>query len=138
MDNMQLGVHLPQAGTQAAPDRILRHAMRAEALGLADIWVCEHSIVPRDAPYWPTPIFYDPVVVLSWGASVTRRVRLATSVMVLRMRHPLPMAQERGILRELAAERSMLGGGHVPVDPNDREVDDRDRIPEGVGRMARG
>ena len=54
---MQLGVHLPQAGTQASPDRILRHAMRAEALGLADIWVSEHIVVPKDAPYPPTPVF---------------------------------------------------------------------------------
>lgn len=108
---MQLGVHLPQAGSQASPDRILRHAMRAEALGVFDVWVSEHIIVPKDAPYPPTPVFYDPVVVLSWVAAVTRRVRLGTSVLVLPMRHPLPLAKELGTLQELSAGRLILGAG---------------------------
>ncbi len=108
---MQLGIHLPQAGQQSSPDKILRHAMRAEALGLADVWVSEHIIVPKDAPYPPTPVFYDPVVVLSWVAAVTRRVRLGTSVLVLPMRHPLPLAKELGTLQELSAGRLIMGAG---------------------------
>ena len=76
---MQLGVHLPQAGGQASPDNIMRHAMRAEALGLTDVWVSDHIIVPKDAPYPPTAVFYDPVVVLSWVAAVTRQVRTSIS-----------------------------------------------------------
>lgn len=108
---MKLGVHLPQAGTQASADKILQHAIRAEALGLADVWVSEHIIVPKDAPYPPTPVFYDPVVVLSWVAAVTRRVGLGTSVLVLPMRHPLPLAKELGTLQELSGGRLILGAG---------------------------
>ena len=114
---MKLGVHLPQAGSQASPDKILRHAMRAEALGLDDVWVSEHIIVPKDAPYPPTPVFYDPVVVLSWIASVTRRVRLGTSVLVLPMRHPLPLAKELSTLQELSAGRLILGAGVGWLEP---------------------
>ena len=44
---MHIGIHLPQAGSQAAPELIRRHAIRAEALGLSDVWVSEHIIVPR-------------------------------------------------------------------------------------------
>ena len=44
---MQLGIHLPHAGEQATPDKIRRAAMRAEDLGLDDVWVSEHIIVPR-------------------------------------------------------------------------------------------
>src|SRR5271166_5614753 len=39
---MQLGIHLPHAGEQASPDKIRDAAMRAEELGLDDVWVSEH------------------------------------------------------------------------------------------------
>ncbi|MGE0420218.1 MAG: TIGR03619 family F420-dependent LLM class oxidoreductase [Acetobacteraceae bacterium] len=108
---MRIGIHLPQAGDQATPDRIMRHAMRAEELGLSDIWVSEHIIVPKDAAYPPSPVFYDPVVVLSWVAAVTKRVGLGTSVLVLPMRHPLPLAKELGTLQSLSNGRLILGAG---------------------------
>lgn len=108
---MRIGIHLPQAGDQATPDRIMRHAMRAEELGLSDIWVSEHIIVPKDAAYPPSPVFYDPVVVLSWVAAVTKRVGLGTSVLVLPMRHPLPLAKELGTLQSLSYGRLILGAG---------------------------
>src|ERR1700752_5199232 len=75
---MQLGMHLPQAGSQATPALIKRHAQRAEALGLSDVWVSEHIIVPR-AQFPPSPLFYDPILTLTWVASVTERVRLGAS-----------------------------------------------------------
>ncbi len=108
---MQLGIHLPQAGAQATPELIMRHAMRAEELGLTDVWVSEHIIVPKGAPYPPSPLFYDPVVTLSWVAAVTKRVRLGTSVLVLPMRHPLPLAKELATLQNLSRGRLILGAG---------------------------
>src|SRR5439155_10102377 len=54
---MQLGIHLPHAGSQATPALIKRHAQRAEALGLSDVWVSEHIIVPR-AQFPRSPLFY--------------------------------------------------------------------------------
>ena len=79
---MQRGVHFPPAGMQASTDRIPRHAMRAEALGLSDVWV----------------------------AAMTRRVWQGTLALMLSMRHPLPLAKERGTLRELSAGRPILEG----------------------------
>ena len=75
---MQLGIHLPHAGEQATPALIRRHAIRAEALGFADVWVSEHIIVPRKQ-FPRSPLFYDPVVTLTWAAAVTERVRLGTT-----------------------------------------------------------
>ncbi len=108
---MQLGIHLPQAGEQATPDLIMRHAMRAEALGLDDLWVSEHIIVPKDATYPPSPLFYEPVVTLAWVAAATKRVRLGTSVLVLPIRHPLPLAKELATLHNLSGGRLILGAG---------------------------
>jgi probable F420-dependent oxidoreductase len=107
---MQLGIHLPHAGEQATPERIRRAAIRAEEMGLADVWVSEHIIVPR-ASFPRSPLFYDPVLSLTWAAAVTKRVRLGTSVLVLPMRHPLPLAKELATLQNFSEGRLILGAG---------------------------
>src|ERR1700730_6846183 len=113
---MQLGIHLPHAGSQATPALIKRHAQRAEALGLSDVWVSEHIIVPR-AQFPRSPLFYDPILTLTWVASVTERVRLGTSVIVLPMRHPLPLAKELATLHNLSGGRLILGVGVGWLEP---------------------
>jgi probable F420-dependent oxidoreductase len=113
---MQLGIHLPHAGSQATPALIKRHAQRAEALGLSDVWVSEHIIVPR-AQFPRSPLFYDPILTLTWVASVTERVRLGTSVIVLPMRHPLPLAKELATLQNLSEGRLILGVGVGWLEP---------------------
>jgi probable F420-dependent oxidoreductase len=107
---MQFGIHLPHAGEQSNPKLIQRFAIKAEALGLADVWVSEHIIVPRDK-FPRSPLFYDPVLTLTWVAAVTERVRLGTSVLVLPMRHPLPLAKELATLQNFSEGRLILGAG---------------------------
>jgi probable F420-dependent oxidoreductase len=107
---MQLGIHLPHAGSQASPELIKRHARQAEDLGLSDVWVSEHIIVPRKE-FPRSPLFYDPILTLTWVAAVTERVRLGTSVIVLPMRHPLPLAKELSTLHNLSGGRLILGVG---------------------------
>ena len=107
---MQIGIHLPHAGEQATPELVRRAAQRAEDLGLSDVWVSEHIIVPR-ATFPRSPLFYDPVLSLTWAAAVTKRVRLGTSVLVLPMRHPLPLAKELATLQNFSEGRLILGAG---------------------------
>src|SRR5437588_8141522 len=107
---VQIGIHLPQAGSKATPALIREHARRAEALGFSDVWVSEHIIVPRKQ-FPRSPLFYDPVLTLTWVAAVTERVRLGTSVLVLPMRHPLPLAKELATLQNLSDGRLILGAG---------------------------
>lgn len=108
---MKLGIHLPHIGRKAGPDSIRRSAIQAEELGLDDVWVSEHIIVPKDGGYPPSPNFWDPVLTLTWAAAVTQRVRLGTSVLVLPLRHPLPLAKELATLQNLSAGRLILGAG---------------------------
>jgi probable F420-dependent oxidoreductase len=108
---MRLGIHLPHIGQKAGPDGIRDAAIQAEALGFADVWVSEHIIVPKDRAYPPSAIFWDPVLTLTWAAAVTRRVGLGTSVLVLPMRHPLPLAKELATLQNLSGGRFILGAG---------------------------
>src|SRR5215470_11330525 len=113
---MQLGIHLPHAGSQASPELIKRHARQAEDLGLSDVWVSEHIIVPRKE-FPRSPLFYDPILTLTWVAAVTERVRLGTSVIVLPMRHPLPLAKELSTLHNLSGGRLILGVGVGWLEP---------------------
>ena len=108
---MRLGIHLPQIGRKAGPEGIKRAAVQAEKLGFADVWASEHIIIPAGAMYPPSPNFYDPVLTLTWAAAYTRRVGLGTSVLVLPMRHPLPLAKELATLQNLSGGRLVLGAG---------------------------
>jgi len=108
---VQFGIHLPHAGGKADPQAIRSAALRAEELGLADVWVSEHIIIPKDAAFPLSPCFYDPVLTLTWVAAITKRVRLGTSVLVLPMRHPLPLAKGLATLQNLSGGRLILGAG---------------------------
>jgi probable F420-dependent oxidoreductase len=108
---MRVGIHLPHIGRKAGPEAIRRAAMQAEELGFADAWTSEHIIIPKAAPYPPSAIFYDPVLTLTWAAAFTKRIGLGTSVLVLPMRHPLPLAKELATLQNLSEGRLILGAG---------------------------
>ncbi len=108
---MRIGIYLPHIGRKAGPEAIRRAAVQAEELGFADVWTSEHIIVPKDAAYPPSAIFYDPVLTLTWAAAYTKRVGLGTSVLVLPMRHPLPLAKELATLQNLSEGRLILGAG---------------------------
>ena len=108
---MQLGIHLPHIGRKAGPDAIRRSAVQAEELGFADVWVSEHVILPKDAPYPPSALFYEPILTLTWAAAATKRVRLGSSVMVLPMHHPVPMAKQVATLQCLSEGRVIFGIG---------------------------
>lgn len=108
---MKFGIHLPHIGRKAGPEAIKRAARQAEQLGFDDVWASEHIIVPKGAPYPPSPLFYDPVLTLTWAAACTSRVRLGTTVLVLPMRHPLPLAKELSTLQCLSQGRFILGAG---------------------------
>src|ERR1700675_2159009 len=140
---MELGIHLPHIGRKASPENIRRVAMQAEQLGLADVWVSEHIIVPKDGGYPPSPNFWAPVLPLTWAAACTERVRLGTSVLVLPMRHPLPLAKELATLQNFSEGRLILGAGvgwlrpefaalGVPFEERGRRLD------EGLAMMRAG
>ena len=95
-----------------------------------------------------SPLFYDPVVTLSYVAAVTERVRLGTTVLVLPMRHPLPLAKELASLHNLSGGRLILGAGvgwlepefaalGVPFRERGRRMDEGIAMMRAVGRRTR-
>ena len=108
---MQLGIHLPHIGRKASPDAIRRAADAGRGPGLRRCLGqrAHHRAEGRRLP--ALALFYDPVLTLTWAAAFTKRVRLGTSVLVLPMRHPLPLAKELATLQNLSEGRLILGAG---------------------------
>ena len=101
---MKLGIHLPQYGRAASPKAIRAVAVRAEALGLADVWVSDHILQPEGQGY-PSPYLFDALLTLGWAAAATERIGLGTSVMVVPQYHPLQLANSLASLDALSGGR---------------------------------
>lgn len=95
----------------------------AETAGFESIWVADHLVVPAEIrtpfPYAPdgnsgmspgTQIF-DSWVLLSFIAAATQRLRLATYVYILPLRHPFVTAKAAASLQILSGGRLLLGAG---------------------------
>ena len=107
---MKLGIHLPQYGRAASPEAITAVAVRAEALGLADVWVSDHIVQPASQTY-PSPYLFDPLLTLAWVAAATTRIGLGTSVLVVPQYHPLHLANSLASLDRLSGGRLTVGVG---------------------------
>lgn len=107
---MRLGIHLPQYGRAASAAAIRSVAIRAEELGLADVWVSDHVVQPADQGY-PSPYLFEPLLTLGWAAAVTERVGLGTSVLVVPQYHPLVLANSLASLDALSGGRVRIAAG---------------------------
>ncbi len=118
---MRLSVATPvvtmAAGTHAGwevdgtIDDVARIAEAADRLDYHHLTCSEHIGVPaaeaprRGARYW------DPLATFGYIAARTRRIRLATNVLVLGYHHPLEIAKRYGTLDKVSAGRLVLGVG---------------------------
>src|ERR1700751_4059357 len=78
-------------------------ARRAEELGFADLWVTENLVDDHTC--------LDPVVVLTYAASITRRIRVGASVVVLPIHHPVTVANQWATLDFVSGGRAILAVG---------------------------
>jgi probable F420-dependent oxidoreductase len=120
---MEVGVTLPTSGPLAGPEAVGAVAAHAEAAGFTSVWVTDHIAIPVQAdsaypytrdgrpPWEPSVPYLDALTVLAWVAARTRTVRLGVSVLVLPMRHPLPVAKAVATLDCLSGGRTILGIG---------------------------
>src|SRR5712664_2800308 len=100
-DQIRFGVALPHRSPEAIDMAAVRHvAQRAEALGFSDLWVTENTL---------DHVFcFDPVVVLTYAAAVTTRIRVGVSVVVLPVRNPIHIAHEVATLVYASNGRAIL------------------------------
>src|SRR5256886_15502398 len=106
-DKIALGVSLPHRSPEPIDMGELRRvAQRAEALGFRDLWVTENTL---------DHVFcFDPVVVLTYAAAVTKRIRLGCSGVVMAVHSPLIVAHQWACLDPASNGRAILGVGLGP------------------------
>ena len=96
---------------EATVDQLAGIARIADDLGYDHLTCAEHVAVPADAAQGRGLTYWDPLSTLAFLAAHTRRIRLATSVIVLGYHHPLEIAKRYGTLDRLSAGRLVLGVG---------------------------
>jgi Luciferase-like monooxygenase len=94
--------HLGLAGTNisglASPSTAVRLAILAEELGYESLWTSEHIVLP-DLPFgehrWSADLrMLDSLLFLGHIAAVTRRIRLATGILLLPQHEPRLLAKQ--------------------------------------------
>src|SRR3954471_6486639 len=113
--------------TQYADAEELAHAASlAEELGYDSVWAGEHVVLPSPrrppAPLEPTDPMLDPLAALAFLAGRTRRVRLATGIVILPQRNPVVLAKELASLDWLSGGRLVFGMGIGYLEPEMRAI----------------
>src|SRR3989449_6980580 len=108
---MRIGVNLLNFGPGASPDSIAGWTTLAETLGYPSVMISDHvAMTPDVVARYPAP-YYDPFVTLAGLARLTRRVELATTVVILPYRHPLHTARLAANVDRLSGGRFIFGVG---------------------------
>lgn len=106
---MDVGVNVPNYGTEAGPDDLISWAHRVEALGYAHLMMSDHvALTPEVQHLFPAP-FYDPFTTLAWLAAETTRINLGVTVAILPYRHPVLTARISANIDNFSGGRFILG-----------------------------
>ncbi len=100
--NWQIGLTVEDmAATVAAADR----------LGYDHCHCCDHVGIPAEEQERRGVRYYEPLATFGYLAAFTKRIRMATSVLVLAYHHPLELAKRYGTLDRFCNGRLVLGVG---------------------------
>ena len=103
-DRIPFGISLPHRSPDPIDVATVRQvAQRADAMGFRDLWVTHNALDPAYS--------FDSVVVLTYAAAVTTRIRIGVSVIVLPVQHPVQVAHQVATLDYLSHGRAILGVG---------------------------
>ena len=121
---MKFGLRYCNTGAYVDPARAVELALAAEAAGFESLWTVEHTVVPggygSTYPYAggakmaggddaiPLP---DPLIWMAYVAAATKRVKLATGIMILPQHNPLVVAKQVATLDHMSGGRILLGIG---------------------------
>jgi probable F420-dependent oxidoreductase len=120
---VQFGFSLTGRGVLADRDAVTGLALRAEALGFDSVFVTDRMLIPVAAtaayPYSATGAFplgpdepwLECLTAVTYLATVTRRIRVGTSVLVIPYRNPVATARALATADYLSRGRVILGAG---------------------------
>ena len=103
-DQIEFGISLPHRSPDPIDMSVVRSfAQRADELGFRDLWVTENTL---------DHVFcFDPIVILTYAAAVTRAIRVGVAVVVLPIHHPIHVAHKVATLDYASNGRAILGLG---------------------------
>ena len=107
---MRFGIGLPNYGRGKTWDDIRRVARLAEELGYESVWTTDHVVVPQENSE-PYGNIFESLMTLALVASITQRVKLGTSILVLPQRNPVLAAKQVATLDAATNGRVILGVG---------------------------
>lgn len=117
MAKLKFGVWIPTyawADDPGTPESVRENVakikdsiVKCEEHGI-DVWVIDHLL---SAPGLYGNAWLEPLNVLTYAAALTTRVRLATGILVLPVRHPVMLAKEISTLCHLSQGRYLFGVG---------------------------
>ena len=121
---MKFGLRYCNTGAYVDPAKAVALAEAAEQAGFESMWTVEHTVVPggygSTYPYAaggkmaggndavPLP---DPLIWMAYVAAATKRVKLATGIMILPQHNPVVVAKQVATLDHLSGGRILLGIG---------------------------
>ena len=103
-DQIPFAIALPHRSPEPIDMSVVRQvAERADRLGFSDLWVTENTL---------DHVFcFDPIVILTYAAALTTRIRLGVAVVVLPIHHPAMVAHKVATLDYASNGRALLGLG---------------------------
>ncbi len=113
MATLRFGAWIPTyawVDASGGPDnvrRITESIRKCEEHGI-DVWVIDHLL---SAPGLYGNAWLEPLNVLAYAAALTSRVKLATGILVLPVRHPVVLAKEISTICHLSDNRYVFGVG---------------------------
>jgi probable F420-dependent oxidoreductase len=120
---MKFGLMFVNSGPFSNHELLAHLSQTAEQCGFESLWTVEHVVIPKD---YQSPYPYsksgkipggedvaipDPLLPLSYAAALTKKIRLATGIVILPQRQPLYLAKEIATLDLLSGGRVILGVG---------------------------
>jgi probable F420-dependent oxidoreductase len=120
---IRFGFSLQGRGALAVRETIKAVATRADALDYDSIWVTDRLLIPIKSasvypyaesgtlPIGPDEPWLEPLTALTYLATVTRRIKVGTSVLVVPYRHPVITAKALATLDYLSGGRVIFGAG---------------------------
>lgn len=108
---MKIGIAIPNFGKFANRENIKEITLNAEELGFDSLWCSDHVIIPNSHKIGFGSNFYEPVTTLAYLASLTKRISLGTSVIVIPYRNPVVFAKLISTIDQISDGRVILGIG---------------------------
>jgi alkanesulfonate monooxygenase SsuD/methylene tetrahydromethanopterin reductase-like flavin-dependent oxidoreductase (luciferase family) len=98
---MKMGIGLPATIPNTPPELVLEWAKRADYKGFSSLGIIDRLVYPN----------FEPIVTLAAAASVTKRIRLMTTLLVAPLRNASVLAKQAATLDRISGGRFTLGLG---------------------------